>query len=208
MKTTVPSAFTPVSPDDFIGPARKVATLLHRKIQRIKEGDGGCFAGIFYGPPGTGKSALVQCVARWATGSPFGVTDTIGQSVSVDQVREWRKSTYVGNMFSAYSAIIVDEVDTVPKAAMVEMLKLLDQKPKNYVFLMTTNKELEELPERFQTRAIPYKIGSPDVSEIMVRLRDWVPDDKARDRIVKASNGNVRAAMLDAEAWMDREEMK
>tara|TARA_R110000765_G_scaffold195670_1_gene301139 strand:+ start:86 stop:721 length:636 start_codon:yes stop_codon:yes gene_type:complete len=206
---TTPGEFKPSVPDDFIGPAHKVAALLHRKIERRKERkDGSCIRNIFYGPPGSGKSELAQSTALWATGSPFGITDMIGSAVTVDDVRGWMNSSQTGNMFSAYTAIIIDEVDTMRDQPQVELMKLLDQRPRFHLILMTTNKKLEELHWRFQTRAIPYKVGSPSHAEISDRLMEWVPNEKARERIVTAANGCVRAAMLDAENWMDREEMK
>lgn len=205
-----PTAYKPTTADDFIGPANKVAHMMANKVPRLKQAEG-FFAAIFHGDPGTGKSALCRAVATWLTSHAIAIETINGQSVTVDKVREWKDSLRMTSMFSDWRAIVIEEVDSASKQAMTQMLTLFDEKPKNVAFLMTTNTDPEkDLPERLQTRAFLYPVGKPDAEEVADFLAARVMGMKPsyRKQIANVVNGNVRAALIEAEAWMDREEVR
>lgn len=202
-----PTSFTPIAADDFIGPANKVAHLMANKVKKLKD-EPTFFAAIYHGQPGTGKSALCYAFATWLTSHSIAIERVNGQSVSVDRVREWRDNLRMTSMFSDWRCIIIEEVDSASKQAMTEMLTLFDERPRNVAFLMTTNTDPEaELPERLQTRAFLYPVSRPTDPEIRVMLTKILGDCKMCDNIVRVANGNVRAALIEAEAELDRREL-
>jgi putative ATPase len=206
-----PTAYKPTTAADFIGPANKVAHLMATKVPRLKEA-GGFFAAIFHGPPGTGKSALCGAVASWLTSHAIAVETINGQSVTVDKVREWKDSLRMTSMFSDWRAIVIEEVDSASKQAMTQMLTLFDDKPKNVAFLMTTNTDPEkDLPERLQTRAFLYPVGKPKHLEVVALVSTMMGESEpsiTAGKIGEVANGNVRAALIEAEAALDRKAVK
>jgi len=200
----LPTQFKPLTFDDLIGPARQAGKLaqvtlakaaLHR--QPVKE--------IFYGPPGTGKTALASILALALAKSPLAIRELSGLETSIEVIRELMNSCAMAGLFGDYQVTIVQELDRMPAAARDLLLHHLDRLPPGCAFIGTSNMAIDDLTERFQTRFQVTKILGPTSDEIgAFLLKRWpeIPWFDAQQLAI-GSGGNVRAALSDAEKYLD-----
>ena len=81
---------------------------------------------------------------------------------------------------------------------------LLDKLPPGRAFIGTSNLDLSQLTERFQTRFQSIKLPAPDSDEIRGFLIDrWKVPEPVASMIAVGSGGNVRAALADLETHFD-----
>jgi DNA polymerase III delta prime subunit len=143
-----------MKPSDFIGKSSKIAMLLCAQIPKLQ--DEHCPVMhrryLFTGAPGLGKSAIAMMFGRALVNHQLGIEAINGQSMSVERVREWSFHGKFWPMFGM-RVQIVDEIDAASPAAHNELRTYLDNLPIKTVFLMTTNKPINELPEQLQSRA-------------------------------------------------------
>jgi replication-associated recombination protein RarA len=158
---------------------------------------------LFNGNPGIGKSEVARQVAHQLCGGAIGVEEIIGRKASIHIVSAWEEEFATSCMWgTGFKIRIVNEIDTMPKDALDAMLALLDDMPKGRGIIGTTNLPFAELPERFRSRFQLHSVKAPAEHEIAELLREeaGVPDAVAL-QLATLCGGNVRAALLDAEAW-------
>ena len=196
----------PGSPDDLIGPARRVAGAQVTKARRLAGAapPAGSMKLLLFGPPGVGKTSVVEMVAQQLTGSPLAIEDFNGREVTVEVVREWMRGLAYGSLFSRWSVRIVNELDRCSKEAQDLLLTYLDRLPPGRALLGTSNLQLDLLTERFQTRFQAIKLHSPEPRELAALLTHrWPVPAPTALQIAEGSGGCVRAALADLESWLD-----
>jgi replication-associated recombination protein RarA len=202
---TLPTLWKPKQPDEFIGSARAVVAVLNAKIKRIKQMKDGNVHSLFYGPPGIGKSSTANYLGLLLAGHPMAMEVTSGQGLSVNDVRDWHRQSVCRPLYGDWHVRIVDEIDKANDAAMVELLLFLDKHYPCTAFFGTTNRELEQIPEREQTRMQLYKFKRADESDVAALLfKQWNIEHGHAVKIATANRGNVRGACFDAESHLDR----
>jgi DNA polymerase III delta prime subunit len=158
---------------------------------------------LFAGPPGIGKTDLSRRLGHDLCGGKWGVEEIIGRKATIHHVTRWEEEFATSCMYGTGKKIrIVNEIDTMPKDALDAMLALLDDMPPGRGVIGTTNLKINEMPERFRTRFQRYEVRPPDDCEVagLLEFQEGLPPHVAK-HIATLACGNVRAAILDAEAW-------
>jgi len=189
----------PQTPADLCGPAAVIARIQCAKAQR--NADGRPVKLLLHGEPGCGKSAICKLTAEALT--PQFITERIsGQQLTADGVREWiDHARYIP---TAWIVRIVEEVDLVSPQAEALLLQYLDLMPKQTALLCTSNKEMGDLSNRFQSRFQVIEVERPMPVEVGKWLVERWPEEAIECRaIAAAQNGDVRASLNDLQTHFD-----
>jgi replication-associated recombination protein RarA len=199
----LPSSYKPRQVDDFIGSARRIAAKLDTLLAAATR-DGKPLAILMLGRPGIGKSALANYLTQRLGCDRWHTTLLNGTQVKIEEVEEIARSLHFKELFGVYRLIRVEEVDKVPHVAQVRLLTLLDEMPERTAFVCTSNCQIKELEERFQSRFLVLQVAPPtdqEIASLLRRLAPQVPDATVR-QIATFACGNVRQALLDTDAAM------
>lgn len=189
----------------LIGPAGKLADLFARTLEEEHS-----VKLLFSGAPGIGKTELARQIAMALCGDQYGIEQVNGRSVSIHVVREWARDVRSSCMFgTGWKVKIVDEVDTMPRDAQDELLTFLDKLPDCCGFIATSNLDLDALTPRLITRMKRHEITGPEPEEITRFLVEshQIPALVAQ-QIAFLCGGCVRAALLDADAYLNERKAK
>jgi len=198
-----PTCFVPSCPADFVGQAGKVAEMLLRKAEALGAAPNRPFKLLVSGAPGIGKTSLVNLVARTLAPCPAAIEDVNGREVGLDTAREWIRGLGYGSLFGPWSVKVVNELDRCSKDAQDLLLTYLDRMPAGHAFLGTTNLDIGNLTERFQTRFQSIRLQPPANEPLAQFLaRRWGAPIGITRKIAEGARGNVRASMGDLEMWM------
>lgn len=203
-----PSNYVPLTSEDFIGEARRIAQMLEAKADELRKA---CASKqpanakmLFYGSPGCGKTRLVEMFASLIAGHSSCIESISGRNVTIDVVRRWQESSHYIPMHGLFGVRIVNELDLCPPAAQDLLLDLLDTMPRYTAFLGTSNLQLNLLAERFETRLQQFKVKAPSTEEIATFLaKKWGLKRKRAVEVATGANGNCRAALLDCQSILD-----
>lgn len=188
---------------ELIGSAAQICAIFEAKAARLKRNVNASAKVLFYGVPGVGKSHLALKFARDIAGHELAIEHVNGKDVTIDTVRAWLADLSGGSLFGDWQVKIVDELDRCSRDAQDLLLTYLDRLPPCRAFIGTSNLELDLLQERFQTRLQQFRVEPPSTDEIVALLRSRRIPLNIAQQIAVGSGGNVRAALLDAESYLD-----
>lgn len=165
---------------------------------------------LFYGPPGTGKTSTILALARDLFGSKFrdrvlelNASDDRGIAVVREKIKSFAQLT-VSHMAAGkdhpFKIIILDEADSMTKAAQQALRRTMEKQTKTTRFCLICN---------YVTRIIPpitsrcSKFRFKPLSEedqrkrlLVVAEKESVKiSDSALDALVKCSEGDLRRAV-------------
>lgn len=165
---------------------------------------------LFYGPPGTGKTSTILALARDMFGSKFrdrvlelNASDDRGIAVVREKIKNFAQLT-VSHMTTGkdhpFKFIILDEADSMTKAAQQALRRTMEKQTKTTRFCLICN---------YVTRIIPpitsrcSKFRFKPLSEedqrkrlLVVAEKESVKiSDNALDALVKCSEGDLRKAV-------------
>ena len=182
----------PSQPSELIGSQiQKTASALWQSADDVLSGeDDYPLAIVLTGAPGIGKTTLANMLALKLTGSNFAVTTENGKEVGVDRVRHFMEHMHDSLLWvNGHQCWIINEGDNITEAGQVAFLSLLDACPSNYHIILTSNEDLDNWSERFQTRFEVYNIDSPDDDEIAegleARLKSRRDDPSTRKTLAE-----------------------
>ena len=197
-----PTCFVPSCPADFVGQAGKVAEVLLRKAERLRAIPDQPLKLLISGAPGIGKTSLANLIARTLASHPAAIEDVSGREVGFELAREWTHSLAYGSLFGPWSVKVVNELDRCSKDAQDMLLTYLDRMKPGHAFIGTTNLDVANLTERFQTRFQSVRLQPPDNEALAQFLaRRWGAPITTTRQIAEGAKGNVRAALADLEMW-------
>lgn len=205
--------FVPKCADDFIGDnvierqsgnltgARAIAMHIEKVVRLSKNNGNASIKMLLNGKPGLGKS-LIAVYLRQLLGCDQWSTEKLnGTQVKMEVIEEIARRLHYKSLFSTYRMLWIDEADEIPRAAQVRFLTLLDDLPSGVAVVCTSNCQLKDFENRFQTRFQVFELAPPpvdDVENLILRLAPDVGRSDAKS-IAAFACGNVRQALLDAQ---------
>ena len=198
-----PEEWRPASTTEFLGTAGRVVVKLTEKIHRLRSsGRMTSQSWLFLGEPGIGKTESALALAKTLAPEKCCIEQINGQSCTVDLVRQWRDSQPFKPLFGD-SVKLIDELDLASPAAQNELLTFLDRLPPWQHVIATSNKSLDALQPRLQSRFQSFQLQPVQASEIATLLSQFGLAASVAQRIASGVAGNVRAALLDAQTVID-----
>lgn len=189
-------------PEDFVGPARKIAEIAQRiaaKYAPVKEP---AFM-LMYGPPGSGKSSVAKFAMKAFNVHPMNMVEFSGADFDIDSVRRWSDSIVTSSLFEGYRGLRIEEVDRMPAQAQVRFLKVCDDISdgkmsvrNGLVIACSCNSDINQLEARFQSRFQPFEVRGPKMDEVVPLLSRWLSPEQATQLALGACD-NVRNKALD-----------
>lgn len=202
-----PEDWRPADVSDLVGPAAAICAAHLAKVGRLLERDRGRVKLLLYGEPGCGKSEIARLMTERLAASEHNRETIPGRCLGFERASEWLRTIHQESFYGRWQVRVVEEVDTVRRDAQDVLLQVLDDLPARRALIATSNLEMGDLHERFQTRWQVVRVDRPSAAEVAAMiLRRWpmVPAAVA-DEVAAGCGGNVRAAMLDLQNWFDAE---
>lgn len=181
-------------------------------------------AWLFLGSSGTGKTTMALAIAAAIPAELHHIPSQECNLENIERVR--RICQYVPQAGCKMHLVLVDEADQMTNAAQVSLLSKLDATnfPPNTIFIFTAN-GTDRLEPRFLSRLRTVEFSSYGIAKDAADLLEkvWIRETTGSDdaaapvtgsdapaprprpnfaRIVKESNNNVRAALMNLETEM------
>lgn len=166
---------------------------------------------LFYGPPGTGKTSTILALARELFGSRFrdrvlelNASDDRGISVVREKIKNFAQLTVSNqsgeNNRHAFKIIILDEADSMTKAAQQALRRTMEKQTKTTRFCLICNYVTRIIPP-ITSRCSKFRfkpLAEEDQRKrlLVIAEKESVKiSDSAMDSLVKCSEGDLRKAV-------------
>lgn len=160
-------------------------------------------AWLFVGASGTGKTTIALALAEEMQAELHHIPS---QNCTVDAIKAIRaRVAYCPMAGKRVHLVLIDEADQMTNQAQLALLSMLDStnRPQQTIFIFTCN-ETERFEPRFLSRCGVLEFSSYGIAKDAATLlaRVWEHESNGADapnfaRIVKESNNNIRAALME-----------
>jgi len=158
---------------------------------------------IFSGPSGTGKTTLALALADAIPAELHHISSQTCTAVEIEKV--WRDCFYYPQYGKKFHVVLVDEADTMSKAAQDSLLSKLDgtASAPNTIWIFTCN-DSSRFEPRFLSRNREIAFSSYGIAKDAIELLSHVWQAEAPAgapapnlaRIVKENNNNLRGSLM------------
>jgi len=222
---SITSDYRPQAWEDVLGQGHVTDILQNAIRQNVNKGLPLPNAYLFVGVRGTGKTTSARLLAKTlncankvdaqpcnecrtcaaiAEGKSLDVKEfDMASNRGIDDVRAIQDSVQYAPTGGRYRIVIMDEAHQMTSQAASALLKILEEPPKNVIFILATTELQKILPtirSRCQVhsfRKIDEKLISSRLQSLCFTITDKQPDDEviaACDLIAKSSDGSMRDA--------------
>ncbi len=174
---------------------------------------------LFAGPKGSGKTSAARILAKAinclkpdgvepcdkckncleiARGNSLDIIEIDGASNrGVDDIRNLKESAYLSPVNLKKKVVIIDEVHMLTKEAFNALLKVLEEPPKNLIFVLCTTDD-NKIPETVMSRLCQLRFYKGNEASLKKSLDKIIKgekieiDDEAIDLLIKKSDGSFR----------------
>jgi replication factor C large subunit len=161
---------------------------------------------LLNGPPGVGKTTIVHVISKQLDAEIFELNAS--DLRNKDKINEILKPVLEQqSLIKKTKLILIDEVDgisTVDRGGLIELMKLIEET--NYPIIATANNAwsrklapLRKITTTIELKPIEFQVSKEILIEILKKENKFVKLELL-DRIIKASNGDLRAAINDIQS--------
>jgi DNA polymerase III delta prime subunit len=200
MLALLTESYRPRKVSDFIGlekPKAKMTALIAKPRAS---------AWLFVGGSGLGKTTLAMATCNELEAELHHIPSQKCTVEAVETIR--RKCKYLPMLGKRFHFVLIDEADSMSGAAQDALLSLMDStdRPTDTIFIFTCNDD-STLKVPFKSRCFRVEFSSYGVAKDAALLLEKVWGNEAPpsasapnfQRIVKESNNNIRAALMELE---------
>lgn len=180
-----------------IGQSQAVSVLMQMvKAQRVPH------ALLFTGPSGCGKTTLAR-ILRMKLGCGDGDFQEINAADfrGIDTIRDLRTRMSLAPIHGKCRVCLLDEVHSLSKDAQNSFLKILEDTPKHYYFMLATT-DPNKLIKTIITRCTEIKLKAMQSDQLRLLIKDVAAKEKliiseeVEDKIIECSQDSARLALV------------
>jgi len=167
---------------------------------------------LLFGPTGCGKTTIARILAKEFGSKTYDMVELNAANLrGIDTVRKIVEETHSRPMFGKSRTYVLDESHQFTSAAQEALLKVLEDCPEYYYFILCTT-EPHNLIRTIRNRCTGYEVSPLSSKKMMgllksvCELRGFKITDDLLDGIIYVSNGSARTALVNLEKIKDIED--
>ncbi len=189
-------------PKDFDDVVEQSAVVSILKRQLETDNIKNCY--LFTAQAGVGKTSLGRIIARKLNPDLAPTEIDAASNNSIDDIRKLIEDCQVKPLVGYYKIVILDECHALSNSAWQGLLKLIEEPPKNVVFIFCTT-DSQKIPETILSRVQRFDLQRISLGGIINRLKDIISKESkehnitytedALEYIAKIADGGLRSAL-------------